>query len=236
MKTVIHKADSRGQADYGWLKTFYSFSFSNYYNPERIHFGMLRVLNDDSVAGGMGFGMHPHDNMEIVTIPIAGALEHKDSMGTSSVIHAGEVQIMSAGKGILHSEFNPSKTEETKLFQIWVLPKEKNIEPRYEQKVFSLEGRKNKFQPVVSPYKKNGALWINQNAVFSLGNFEKGKTIEYNVNFKGNAIYVFVIDGSVEIENEKLERRDAMGISETEKFSLKINSDSEILVIEIPMN
>lgn len=235
MKKIIYLSSSRGNADYGWLKTHYSFSFSNYYNPERIHFGMLRVLNDDTIAAGKGFGEHPHDNMEIVTIPIEGSLAHKDSMGNSSVIKNGEVQIMSAGTGIFHSEFNASTIEQTRLFQIWVFPKEKNIQPRYDQKLFSIEERKNNFQTVVAPDKKNGALWINQDAFLSLGNFEKGRVEEYSIKYSGNGAFVFVIEGEIEIDGTKLERRDAMGISETEKISLKTNSNVEVLIIEVPM-
>lgn len=235
MNKVLHKANSRGTADYGWLKAAYSFSFANYYNPERIHFGMLRVLNDDIIGPGMGFGTHPHENMEIVTIPFSGSLEHKDSMGNHGVIKPSEVQIMSAGTGIEHSEFNHSKTEEVRLFQIWVFPKEKNIAPRYDQRHFKTEDRLNKFQTIVSPEKNNESMWINQEAWFSLGNIEKDKSIKYKIHSNGNGIYLFIVEGNVLIEDQELERRDAIGISETDSVTINTKSDSEILVIEIPM-
>ena len=201
-----------------------------------MHFGLLRVLNDDTIAPAMGFGTHPHDNMEIVTIPLKGVLEHKDSMGNIGQIKPGEIQAMSAGSGIMHSEYNGSKTEETKLFQIWVFPKVKNIEPRYDQRKFSIEDRKNKFQAIVSPEKSDKVMWINQDSVFSLGNFEKGKSADYKMNFKGNGVYIMLVEGEIEVDGQKLTRRDAIGIWDTDKVSIKANSDSEILAIEVPMN
>jgi quercetin 2,3-dioxygenase len=236
MKTVIHKANTRGHADHGWLNARHSFSFANYYDPTRVHFGLLRVLNDDTVAPGMGFGTHPHDNMEIVTIPLSGALEHKDSMGNTEVIKAGEVQIMSAGSGITHSEYNHSKTEEVKLLQIWVFPKTRNIKPRYDQRAYNEEQKKNKFLTIVSPDKTEDTMWINQDAYFSLGSLDAGVAIEYAIRTKGNGAYVFVIEGSVEAGGETLGRRDAMGVSETDKISFKALEKSEVLIIEIPMN
>jgi len=235
MKKTIHKADSRGYADHGWLKSYHTFSFADYYNPARTRFGLLRVLNDDIVEGGMGFGTHPHDNMEIITIPIKGELAHKDSTGTKEVIKANEVQIMSAGSGLTHSEFNNSPTESVNLLQIWVFPKEKNITPRYDQKVFDPADKKNKLLTVVSPEKSNGALWINQDAYFSIGNIEAGKSLTYEVKHKGNGIYLFVIDGSIEILNEKLSARDAIGIEETGNIDINALKDSEVLVIDLPM-
>lgn len=236
MKTIIHRAKDRGHANHGWLDAHHSFSFADWYDEKKVHFGMLRVLNDDTIAPGSGFGMHPHDNMEIVTIPLKGTLEHKDNMGNTGQIRYGEIQAMSAGTGVLHSEYNPSKTEETKLFQVWILPKVKNIEPRYEQKSFSLEERKNKFQLIVSPEKQENTMWINQDAFFSLGNFEKGFSINYLLKLKGNGIYLMVIEGKVSSAGATLEKRDAIGISETETVKIEAVENSEILVIEVPMN
>lgn len=236
MKKTIHRADSRGYADHGWLKTHHTFSFANYYNPERVRFGVLRVLNDDIIAGGMGFGTHPHDNMEIVTIPISGALAHKDSTGTKGVIKKNEVQIMSAGSGLTHSEFNNSETEDATLLQIWLFPKLKNIEPRYDQKEFSSDEMINKWKTVVSPEENSGALWINQDAAFSIAELEKGKSLPYTIKFKGNGIYVFLIEGEIEVEGEKLKRRDAIGLETTNEINIKADSDSRILLIDLPMN
>lgn len=236
MKTIIHPADKRGHADHGWLKTWHSFSFASWHDEEKIHFGMLRVLNDDTIAPGKGFGMHPHDNMEIVTIPLKGTLEHKDNMGNKGQIRYGEIQAMSAGTGVLHSEYNPSETEETQLFQVWVFPKVKNIKPRYEQKKFSLEDRKNKFQLIVSPEKQGKTMWINQDAFFSLGNFEKGVKTTYTLNLKGNGVYLMVVEGKISAEGNLLNKRDAIGISETDIVKIEALDNSEILAIEIPMN
>lgn len=235
MEKVIHKADSRGHANHGWLDAHHSFSFANYYNPERTRFGVLRVLNDDIVQPGEGFGTHPHDNMEIVTIPLKGELAHKDSTGNKEVIHPNEVQIMSAGSGLTHSEFNNSKTDEVNLLQIWVFPKEKNIKPRYDQKVFEPSGRLNKIQTLVSP-KDESALWINQDAYFSRANLEKGKEVDYELNTKKNGVYIFVIEGKIEIDGDMLSRRDAIGIQETERIKIKAEDNSEVLIIEIPLN
>jgi quercetin 2,3-dioxygenase len=236
MKAIVHKNDSRGHADHGWLNTYHSFSFANYHNPEKVHFGMLRVLNDDYVAEGMGFGTHPHDNMEIVTIVLSGALEHKDSMGNTAVIKPDEVQIMSAGTGITHSEYNHSKTEPVQLLQIWVFPKERNIKPRYDQKLFSAEEKKNKLLTVVSPSKENDAVWINQDAWFSLGSLEKNKNIEYNLHKKGNGVYVFVIEGEINAGEIELGKRDGLGISDADKFNVTAKTNAVILLIEIPMS
>jgi len=236
MSNIIVRANERGSADHGWLNAKHTFSFAGYYNPERVHFGMLRVFNDDIVAPAMGFGMHPHDNMEIVTIPIQGELEHKDSEGHHGVITQGEVQVMSAGSGLYHSEFNHSKDKEVNLMQIWVLPRQRDIEPRYDQKAFDEEGRKNKFQVVASPEKDNGSLWLNQNVYFNLGNFDKGQTAKYERKLKNNGMWLFVIEGEVEVNGEKLERRDSMGISETDAADLKFTKDSKVLIIDVPMN
>ena len=235
MNKIIHKADSRGYADHGWLQSFHSFSFANYHNPEKVRFGLLRVLNDDIVAPGMGFGTHPHDNMEIVTIPLKGELAHQDSTGNKEVIKAGEIQIMSAGSGLTHSEFNNSKKEFVNLFQIWVFPKEKNITPRYDQKIFDPEERTNKFQTVVSPDEKDGALWINQDAYFTLGNFDEGNSVKYEIKKNGNGVYIMITEGSAEIDGEVLSRRDAIGLSDLSSVEIKLLAKSELLLIEVPM-
>ncbi|KAA3600416.1 MAG: pirin family protein [Calditrichaeota bacterium] len=235
MKKIIHKADSRGYANHIWLEARHTFSFASYYNPERTHFGKLRVLNDDIIAPKMGFGTHPHDNMEIVTIPLRGALEHKDSMGNSSVIRQSEVQIMSAGTGILHSEFNHSPDEEINLLQIWVFPKERDIKPRYDQKVFDSSNRVNKFQTVVSAKKEDKeAVWINQDAYFSLGNFDKNLESEYKIQHKGNGAYLFVIEGKVEVDGEILEKRDGIELTDLESVKFNNLDKTEILIIEVP--
>lgn len=236
MKTIFHPSSERGHADHGWLNARHSFSFASYHDPSKVHFGLLRVLNDDIVAPGMGFGMHPHDNMEIVTIPLKGSLEHRDSMGNIGVIKPNEIQAMSAGSGLMHSEYNHSKTEEINLLQIWVFPKEKNITPRYEQKVFTEEDKNDKFKTIVSPVRSEETMWINQDAYFSIGKFKAGSTHEYTIKHKGNGAYVFIIEGTATIEGQELNRRDAIGIWETEKFSVDIKADSEILVVEVPMN
>lgn len=236
MKKILHRADSRGYANHGWLEARHTFSFAGYYDPERVHFGMLRVLNDDIVAPARGFGMHPHDNMEIVTIPISGALQHRDSMGSSGVIRAGEVQIMSAGTGILHSEMNPSNDEAVNLLQIWVFPKQNNIKPRYDQKAFPAEGRANRIQYLVSPDQEEGALWINQDAWFSMTDLSEGHSITYNRYRENNGIYLFVLEGEVNVVNETLQRRDAVGVAATETLLIDAKSPAIILFIEVPMN
>jgi redox-sensitive bicupin YhaK (pirin superfamily) len=236
MKTIMHQAAGRGGANFGWLNSKHSFSFGHYYDPEKMGFGLLRVLNDDQVQPGMGFGEHPHDNMEIVSIPLKGALEHKDSTGTNEVIRRGEVQIMSAGTGLRHSEYNHSKTEPVEFLQIWVMPKERNIQPRYEQKMFEVADRENKFQTVVSADRGDAGVWINQDAWFSLANMQAGTTLEYNTKKKGNGAYIFVLEGSLEIAGQKLGRRDAIGISEYEQLSMTASEGAEVLVIDVPMN
>lgn len=236
MKKILHKADERGKADHGWLKSYHSFSFASFYDPARVHFGLLRVLNDDSVAPGMGFGEHPHDNMEIVSIPLSGAIEHRDSMGNQEVIRTGDVQIMSAGTGIRHSEYNHSKTEPVKFLQIWVFPKEKGIAPRYEQKTFSEEDRKNRFQVVVSPEAHGEGVRINQNAWFSRAALEKGKELEYTLHDPKNGVYLFLLEGTLLADDVQMERRDAVGIYDMEKILLRAESDADALLIEVPMN
>lgn len=236
MKTILFEAGDRGSADYGWLKPNYYFSFAQYHNPEKVHFGLLRVLNDDFVAGGGGFPTHPHDNMEIVTIPFTGALQHKDSTGGNGVIKAGDIQIMSAGTGVQHSEFNASETEPVTLFQVWVFPKERNIKPRYDQRNFDVSDRINRWQTVVSPLDSDKALWINQDARFALTRLDAGKQISYSPAFKGNGVFLVVITGSVQVDGKQLNKRDAIGISETDSFSITADTDAELLAIEIPMN
>ena len=236
MKTILFKAADRGSADYGWLKPNYYFSFAQYHNPEKVHFGLLRVLNDDFIGGGGAFPTHPHDNMEIVTIPFTGAIKHKDSTGGQGIIKAGDIQIMSAGSGVQHSEANASATEAVTLFQVWVFPKERNITPRYDQKTFDINERINKWQTVVSPIDADNALWINQDARFALTNLNAGKEINYSTAFKGNGVFLVVINGSVQVDGKQLNKRDALGISETNTFSISANSDAELLAIEIPMN
>jgi quercetin 2,3-dioxygenase len=235
-KPVIHRANSRGYFDHGWLKTFHTFSFAGYYDKTRVHFGMLRVLNDDIVEPGEGFGTHPHDNMEIVTIPLAGALAHKDSIGHEEVITANEVQVMSAGTGLTHSEYNASDKDPVNLLQIWVFPKEHNVKPRYDQRIYDPFLMKNTVFTVVSPDKREDSLWLNQDAYFSLSDLNEGKEVEYKINTKGNGVYVFVIEGKILAGDETLERRDGMGIEDIEFVKVKALTGSRILFIEIPMN
>ena len=236
MKTLLFKAADRGSADYGWLKPNYYFSFAQYHNPAKVHFGLLRVLNDDFIAGGGKFPTHPHDNMEIVTIPFTGAIKHNDSTGGEGVIQAGDIQIMSAGNGVQHSEANASATEPVTLFQVWIFPKERNIKPRYDQRTFDVTERANKWQTVVSPIDADNALWINQDARFSLTNLQAGAAINYTNAFKNNGVFLVVINGSVEVGGQQLNKRDALGISETENFTVKALEDAELLAIEIPMS
>lgn len=236
MKTTLLRATERGSADYGWLKPNYYFSFNQYYNPEQVHFGLLRVLNDDFIAGGGAFPTHPHDNMEIVTIPFSGALQHKDSTGGEGIIKAGDIQIMSAGSGVRHSEANASATDPVTLFQIWVFPKKRNIEPRYDQRSFDLNDRINRWQIVVSPREEDQALWINQDARFALTKLEAGKTLAYENAFTGNGVYLVNISGICTVGDMQLQRRDAIGISGTDHFSITATADTELLAIEVPMH
>jgi quercetin 2,3-dioxygenase len=236
MKTIIHKANTRGHADYGWLKTNYTFSFANYYDPDRIHFGTLRVLNDDYIAGSMGFGKHPHDNMEIVTIMLEGELRHSDSMGHTQVLHQNEVQVMSAGTGIFHSEENNLGDKPVRLLQIWVYPERKNIQPRYDQKEFDPKARINQWQTLVAPSPQNGELEIKQNAWFSITALEQGKTMNYTLHNNKNGVYLFLMNGKVALsEDVKLEQRDGAGIWDTPSISIEATEQSEVLAIEIPM-
>lgn len=235
MKTKIQRASERGKANFGWLDSHHSFSFGHFYDPQKMQLGALRVLNDDIVKGGQGFGEHPHDNMEIISIPLKGSLAHKDSTGTDGIIKTGDVQIMSAGTGIRHSEFNASKTDEVNFLQLWVIPKKENIKPHYEQKNFEVEGRKDKWQVVVSPDEKDGGVWINQDAVFSLALAEKDSPLTYKNKFSGNGVYLFILDGEVEVNGESLQKRDAIEISDADEFEIKAKSDAELLAVEVPM-
>jgi quercetin 2,3-dioxygenase len=235
MKTILHKAATRGHADHGWLKANHTFSFAGYHDPSRVHFGVLRVLNDDTVSGGMGFGAHPHDNMEIITIPLEGQLEHKDSMGNTGVITAGEVQVMSAGTGIQHSEKNKSAKEAVKLLQIWIFPDKKNVEPRYAQRAFDLDAAKNNFVNIVSPMGDTDGLNIHQHAWFQLGKFDKGASAEYRLKDKSNGVYAFVIKGDVTINDQSLAERDGLGITGQDVLKVTADSDAQLLLMEVPV-
>ena len=235
MQSVFHPASERGHVNLGWLDSHHSFSFGHWYDPAKIHFGALRVLNDDIVKGGGGFGTHPHDNMEIVSIALSGAIKHKDSMGTDGVIKTGDVQIMSAGTGIRHSEFNESASEPVNFLQVWVIPKKENIQPRYDQKTFGIPDRINRWQIVVSPDDKDGGMWINQDARFALTRLDEGKEIIFEPKFKGNGVYLFLIEGEATVDGKTLSKRDALGISGTEHISIKANKTADILAIEVPM-
>ena len=238
MTTQLFQSNTRGKADFGWLKANFSFSFGNYFNPERVQFGMLRVLNDDTIAGGTGFGTHGHANMEIITIPLEGGLMHKDSMGNEGVIGFGEVQVMSAGTGVEHSEMNASQKDEAKTLQLWVFPDTENVTPRYDQKSFDIENQINTFVNIVSPKDNNdgNALWVYQKTFFHLGIFDSNTTIKYEVKIPKNGVYLFLIEGEIEVNNQTLKARDAMGINDFDQFEIKINTKSKILLVEVPMN
>jgi len=236
MKTILHKAETRGNADHGWLKTHHTFSFANYYDPERVHFGTLRVLNDDYVAGGKGFGMHPHDNMEIITIPLEGDLQHKDNMGNSEIIREGDVQVMSAGTGVYHSEFNPNEDKAVTLLQIWVFPNKKNVKPRYDQISIRDIARENEFYQILSPNPDDKGVWIHQNAWFSLGRLDSGKEANYKLNDENNGVYAFVIEGKVTVNGQELEKRDGLGIWNVDELEVRSEADSRVLLMEIPMH
>jgi len=233
--TILHKADTRGDANHGWLHSRHTFSFANYHNPERVHFGALRVLNDDTVDAGMGFGTHPHDNMEIISIPLEGDLEHKDSMGNVSVIRAGDIQVMSAGTGIYHSEYNKNNDKPVKFLQIWVFPNKQNVTPRYDQITLNPADRHNTLQQVLSPKPGDAGVWIHQQAWFHLGKLDKGLNLDYVIKSKGNGVYAFVLSGDITISGQPLSSRDGFGIYEVDSISIQAESDAELLLMEVPM-
>ena len=235
MKKIVHKADTRGYANHGWLKSYHTFSFAGYNNPERMNFGMLRVLNDDVVQPKMGFGTHPHQNMEIISIPLKGTLSHKDSMNNIRSLEVNEVQVMSAGTGLTHSEFNDSKTDEVYFLQLWIMPEKLGITPSYNQKIFNPENRRNKFQTLVSPRTNQvkGSLTINQQAYISIIDLDAGVYLKYNLH---NAAYFFIINGKVVIDDEELSDRDALGVTITNKVSLRAISDVNLIVIDVPVD
>ena len=236
MKSILHKANTRGHANHGWLDSWHTFSFAGYYDPSRIHFGALRVLNDDTVAPGMGFGKHPHDNMEIISIPLEGDLEHGDSMGTQAVIRQGDVQAMSAGTGIVHSEKNHNADRFVRFLQIWVFPDKKNVTPRYDQQTFSEEAKQNKLLTIVSPVdSQDGGIHIHQNAWFHLAKMDKGTQLKYPLKKEGNGIYAFLLEGDVTINDIAINRRDGLGLTETDSLNISADSEAELLLMEVPM-
>ena len=234
--TMLHKAATRGHANHGWLNSMHTFSFANYHNPDRMHFGALRVLNDDTVEAGKGFGTHPHDNMEIISIPLEGDLEHKDSMGNVSVIRHGDIQVMSAGTGIFHSEYNKNKDQRVKFLQIWVFPNKKNVTPRYDQITLNLDDRHNKLQQVLSPNPDDEGVWIHQNAWFHLGKFDKGVSAEYKIKAAGNGVYAFILSGEITINSQALSSRDGFGISNVDQLTISADTEAEVLLMEVPMS
>ena len=236
MNTILHKAETRGHANHGWLDSHHTFSFANYYNPERMHFGVLRVLNDDIVDEGKGFSTHPHDNMEIISIPLEGDLEHKDSMGNTAVIREGDVQVMSAGTGIYHSEYNKNSDRKVKFLQIWVFPDKKDVEPRYDQISLKDLETKNEFFRILSPDPDDKGVWIHQDAWFHLGEFSQGISTVYKLNKSGNGVYAFVIDGEAEINGQKLNKRDGYGMWDITSLQFKSITDSKVLLMEVPMD
>ncbi len=232
---VLHKANTRGHAHHGWLDSHHSFSFANYYNPERMHFGVLRVLNDDTIAPGTGFGTHPHDNMEIISIPLSGALEHKDSMGNKAVIRAGEIQVMSAGSGITHSEYNHSSSEPGSFLQIWLFPNKRNVNPRYDQIRLELDSKPNSLIQILSPNPDDEGVWIHQDAWFHMGRLDAGVSLEYKLRKSGNGVYAFVIGGEVTVDGTALNQRDGLGVWGTDQISIRADRATEILLMEVPM-
>ena len=235
MKKTFHTSGTRGEANHGWLHAKHSFSFAQFFNPERIQFGALRVLNDDVIAPGMGFGTHPHNNMEIITIPLKGALEHKDSMDNIGVVAVDEIQVMSAGTGVSHSEYNKNKDQPLNLLQLWVLPNKQNVVPRYDQKNIKSLKKTNALYPVITPNHDAAGMWIHQDAWFHLGDFDQKTTVPYSLHKEGNGVYAFMIEGGASIEGESLEKRDALGLWETEGFTITAEENSRILLVEVPM-
>lgn len=232
---IFHPANSRGDANHGWLHSKHTFSFANYYNPERMHFGVLRVLNDDIVASGMGFGRHPHDNMEIISIPLSGDLEHQDSMGNKAVIKHGDIQVLSAGTGIQHSEYNANKDKEVKFLQIWLFPNKKNVKPRYDQLTLNPADRKNAFQQVLSPSADDAGVWIHQDAWFHLSDFDKGHSETYTFKGKGTGLYVFNLNGDIKVNDVAMTTRDGLGLWALDEVTITAVSDAEFLLMEVPM-
>ena len=235
MKKAFHAAETRGNANHGWLNANHSFSFANYHNPERMNFGALRVLNDDTIAAGMGFGTHPHENMEIITIPLEGDLEHKDSMGNIGVINEGEIQVMSAGTGVHHSEYNKNADQAVKVLQLWVFPKKQNVTPRYDQMSIRDLKKPNDFYQVLSPNSEDEGMWVHQDTWFHLGEFDVKKSLDYTIKKPGNGVYVFVIEGSLNVDGESLKIRDAIGIWDTETISFTVQPRSKVLLVEVPV-
>ena len=235
MKKAFHAAETRGSANHGWLNANHSFSFANYHNPDRMHFGALRVLNDDTIAAGMGFGTHPHENMEIITIPLEGDLEHKDSMGNIGVINEGEIQVMSAGTGVHHSEYNKNADQAVKVLQLWVFPKKQNVTPRYDQMSVRDLKKPNDFYQVLSPNSEDEGMWVHQDTWFHLGEFDVEKSLVYTIKKPGNGVYIFVIEGSLNVEGESLKKRDAIGIWDTETIRFTVQPQSKVLLVEVPM-
>nr|WP_198530135.1 pirin family protein [Flavobacterium sp. Root935] len=237
MNKILHKATTRGDANHGWLHSKHTFSFANYHNPERMNFGVLRVLNDDIVSGNMGFSTHPHKDMEIISIPLEGDLKHKDNMGNETVIKCGDIQVMSAGTGIMHSEYNNNPDQAVKFLQIWVFPNKKNVTPRYDQITLDVADRKNKMQQIVSPNVGDAGVWIHQDAWFNMTNLEKAKELTYHLNdSKRNGVYVFVLKGDVTVNNQSLNSRDGLGVWDTNHLNIKADSDTELLLMEVPMS
>lgn len=235
MKTIYHPAASRGYADHGWLKSNHTFSFANYHNRDRMNFGVLRVINDDQVAGGEGFGIHPHNDMEIISIPLEGDLEHRDSMGNGGIIRKGDIQVMSAGTGVTHSEFNANADRPVKFLQIWVFPREKGVEPRYGQMHIADYAKPGDFQQIVSPYPEDAGMWINQDSWFHLADFGAGVKKTYALKKPGNGVYLFLISGEAKVGDQILHQRDGYGIWDTESFLLEATEKAEILLMEVPM-
>ncbi len=235
MQTVVHKADTRGDANHGWLHSKHSFSFANYYNPDRMGFGALRVLNDDIVSGGMGFGTHPHKDMEIISIPLSGDLEHKDSMGNTTVIKQGDVQVMSAGTGVQHSEYNKNQGEEVRFLQIWIIPNKEGVTPRYDQITLDTDKLQNNLCQILSPNKNDDGVWIHQEAWMHMGNLKEGHSITYETKKSRNGVYVFVLEGEIKVGEQTLEKRDALGVWETEAITIESSEASKVLLIEVPM-
>lgn len=233
---ILHKADTRGHADHGWLSSHHTFSFANYYNPERMQFGALRVFNDDKVAGGRGFDAHPHDNMEIISIPLEGDLEHKDNLGNTEIIRQGDVQVMSTGTGVFHSEYNANKDRPVSFLQIWLFPNQLNVTPRYDQISLDIKDKKNQLQQIISPDKDDAGTWIYQDAWFNMGLFDKGKEVDYRVKKEGNGVYVFVLSGSFTIDGQAIATRDGIGVSGAENISIVATDDNaELLIMDVPM-